>query len=292
MAISTLASLRTASEKQQRQPFYKVGAISANARFNAIIDQWGSAGLPTNGSTSSVGNNGVTLDRTSQGAMPLTSAGAGRQLYLLSAFFQTLWDTRSTSTPIPVTGGLVHVWDRLWYNDGLISNTIVRRSWSPPSLTRLTTGEGLSIWYKQIGSGTGIGVVTYTLEYTNSDNVAQTVTYTWDHGGLSQIALVNQIVAVPLVTGDKGVRAVTAVTQSAAIASGSYGFMIQKYLGCFPVGLLSSYPSPTSILAGLPAIHNDAHLTFGVQMGPPYNNTVFVATTTPTVGGELIFVEG
>lgn len=292
MAITTLANLRTATKAQQRQPFYKVGAGSVNARFGAIFDQWWSAGLPSAGSTGSVGNAGVTLDRTSAGALPLTPAGSGHSLYLLSAFFQTLWDSRSTAMAIPMTGGIIHVWDRLWYNDSLISNTIARRSWSPPALTRYTTGEGLSIWYKQTTGGTGSGVVTYTLEYTNSDNVAQTSTYTWDHGGLSQIGLQNQMVAVPLVTGDKGVRAVTAVTQSATIVTGAYGFMIQKYIGAFPVDLQESFPSPTSIMNGLPAIHNDAHLVFGIQMGPPYNNSTFIASTVPTLGGELIFVEG
>lgn len=293
MAITTLADLRTAARAQQRQPIYKAGiGAGSNSRFGCIFDQWGSQGYPANGSTSTVGNNGVTLDRTSQGALALTPAGAGKSLYLLSAFFQTLWDTRGTSMQIPCTGGMVHVWDRLWYNDSLISNTISRRSWTPPSLTRFTTGEGLSIWCKQSTNGTGTGVVTYTLEYTNSDNVAQTVTYTWDHGGLSQVALANQMIAVPLVVGDKGVRAVTAVTQSAAIVTGSYGFMIQKYLGAFPVDLLESFPSPTSIMNGLPQIHNDAHLCFGLQMGPPYNSSVFVASTAPSFGGELLIVEG
>lgn len=293
MAITTLSSLRSLSESAQRVPIYKAPLGAVNSRFGTIYDYWTATGQPANGSTTAVGNAGVLLDRTSQGAMPIVSPSAGNQLFLLSANFNAIWDTRSAgSLQLPPFAGLVHVWDRLWYNDSIISNSTARRSWSPPALTRSVSGEGLSIWYRHGAGGSGAGIVTYTLEYTNSQGVAQTSTYTWDHGGLSQIGIPSQMIPVPLVLGDTGVRAVTAVTQSAAIISGSYGFTIQRYLGAYPIQIVSGYPSPSSIFAGLPAIDGSAHLTFGIQMGPPYVSTVFVASTAPAISGEILIVEG
>jgi hypothetical protein len=292
MAISTLANLRTALDAQQRVSFFKRAAPLVNSRFANIYDQFRATGLPTNGSTAIVGNAGVTLDKASQGAVLFNSAGSGNQLYLAGVSSQACWDTR-TAEQFVFANGMIHVWDRLWYNDSIISNSTARRAWTPPALTRYASGEGLSIWYIQIGSGTGSGTVTYTLEYTNQAGAATSVQYTWNHGGDSIIANVAQAVAVPLALGDSGVQAVTAVTQSAAIVSGSYGFAIQKYLGAFPISLVSSYPvQDNNIFCGMPQIDNDAFLCFGLQMGPPTRSGAFSAGAAPTVNGELVLIEG
>lgn len=293
MAFATLADLRAAAQYAQRQPFFKTGMPSTNSRLGVIYDQTTASGLPAAASAVGIGNNGIVLSRTSLGAMPLTNAGAGSSLYLLGVQGQMCWDSRLSSTTYPTipASGILHVWDRLWINDGLASNTAVRRSWTPGAITRYTDGEGLSIWYKQFGSGSGIGTVTYTLEYTNQDGTATSVEYTWNHGTDSFIANVNQMVQVPLKRTDSGVRAVTAVTQVGTIGSGSYGFAIQKYLGAYPLVEGSAMPTISSIMSGLPKVANDAYLCFGLQLSSPLVSTAF-STTSPTLVGDLLFVEG
>lgn len=295
MSIATLADLRLVLDAEQRSTFFKSGLNLAgtNPRFGIILDQWRSPGEPTSGSTSSVGNAGAILTKSSPGCINFRSAGSGNNIYLSGVSSNAIWDARSQSQHNVVATGMLHIWDRIWYNDGLASNTTARRSWTPPALTRYTTGEGLSIWYIQFGSGSGAGTVTYTLEYTNQSGTATSVAYTWNHGADSFIANVAQIVAVPLALGDSGVRAVTAITQNATIASGSYGFAIQKYIGAYPIQIVSAYPvQDTNIFCGYPIIHNDAYLCLGLQLGSPVKAAAFVSTTSPTINGDLFFIEG
>jgi hypothetical protein len=291
MAIASLASLRAKAEYAQRQQLYKTGQPMTNGRNGVIYDQSTASGLPTGASVAGIGINGVLLSRTSAGALPLTPAGSGQALYLLGVNAQVLWDSSASGQYVIPTSGVLHVWDRLWINDSIASNTTARRSWSPGALTRYTSGEGLSIWYKQFGSGSGSGTITYTLEYTNQAGTATSVEYTWNHAAPSFIANVNQMVAVPLRRTDSGVRAVTAVTQSSTILSGSYGFAIQKYLGAYPLVEGSAFPSINSIMAGMPQVDNNAYLCFGVQLGGSLNNS-FASNQSPTLSGELLFVEG
>lgn len=291
MAIASLAALRAAAEYAQRQQFYKTSVSMVNGRNGIIYDHSTASGLPTGASVAGIGNNGVLLSRTSQGALPLTPAGSGQALYLLGVNGQCLWDSIASGQYIIPTSAILHVWDRLWINDSLLSNTASRRSWSPGALTRYTDGVGLSIWYKQFASGSGSGTITYTLEYTNQAGTATSVEYTWNHAAPSFIANVNQMVAVPLRRTDSGVRAVTAVTQSSTIASGSYGFAIQKYLGAYPLVPGAAFPSINSLMAGLPQVHDDAYLCFGLQLGGSLNNS-FNSNQSPTLSGELLLVEG
>lgn len=290
MAFANLAAFRTALSGAQKLDFTKQATALTNPRFGLIYDQWQTAGLPVSGSVSTVGNNGVIINKSTTGAFQFSSAGSGNTLYLASVNAQTIWDTRAATQYNPIASGLLHVWDRIWYNDALSSNTTARRSWTPPALTRYTSGDGLSIWFRQTASGTGLGVVTYTLEYTNQSGVATSVQFTWNHA--NYIAVVSSMFPVPLALGDTGVREVTAVTQSATVTSGQYGFCIQKYLGAYPIDIVSAYPSENSLFCGMPAIDNDAHLCLGLQIGAPVNSSAFVSSTTPAILGQLQMIEG
>jgi hypothetical protein len=292
MAITSLASLRTAMNSMQRLSYYKTGVGVANPRYGVIWDNFLGAGLPSSGSTSSVGNSGAILSKASAGSLPFVSASGSASLYLAGINAQAIWDQRAVSVAPVMVLGMVHVWDRLWYNDGLLYNTTARRSWSPPALTRYTSGEGLSIWCRMISNNSGSGVVTFTLEYTNQAGTATSTSWTWNHAAPDSIGNANSIWPCALAVGDSGVRAVTAVTQNATIAAGSYGFTIQKYLGCYPLVAVPDMPTTSSFLCGLPKVDNDAFLTLGLQMGPPSSSSFSTATLSPAIISEIYLVEG
>lgn len=275
MAISSLADLRTAIDGSptvtaHKQPvaFPFDGANFYQTGWGQIWDYWISGGFPSAGTNPSTAN-GTQYNKSSAGAISMGTDTAGTYA-LCSVSANASWvpgyyPPTLTYTMASNTEYFVHVWDRIWANGALPLNTAARQSWTFPALSRYATGEGLSLWFRMY-STIGASNVNITTEYVNSAGVSRTLT--------SPLPLNDNIVfnpyatvPLPLALGDSGIRSISASTLSASAAgSGSYGFMVAKYLGCYRVCNADSQ-NAVSLLAGLPQFNGNACLALGIQIG-------------------------
>lgn len=286
MSIADLSTLQTLQGEAQRIPVQRVSG-SLLRRWGKLIDTWDMTGYPATGSYPTLSLAGSALDKSSTGAIPFRSAGAGNQLYLGGAQIshQLLSNSSITSEIV-----LVHVFDRLWHNGVILNSTTSRQSWSPPAITRYVNGEGVSLWLRWVASGSGTTTTTLTLEYTNQAGTATSTTAVIRQGS-DGMSSPGDVWPLPLAAGDTGIRALTASTSSAGSPSGSYGFMLCKYLGTFAAKPTSMPQGMTSFLRGLPMVENDACLSFALQ-GCPAPTTTDSNTVRYNLSAELSLIEG
>lgn len=263
--ISTLAALRTSISSCQQGLLYKqTGTLTR--RYGKILDLFTVTGFPGAGTNSST-LAGAILNSATTGALSFSSAASGSNLYIANNISSSVVATTEFSSGNILPSNetvVVHVFDRVWHNGGILATTTTRQSWTPPALTRYTTGEGLSLWYLQQSSGSGTTTANYTLEYTNQAGSSSSVVITLRHG-TDGISSPGDIFPLGLNSADTGIRALNASTCSTSTGSGTYGFFIAKYLGFFISTPNSIAKSATSFLQSMPNINDNACITFAVQ---------------------------
>jgi hypothetical protein len=298
MAIATLSQLRTAYDSAQRISAIKFGSMGplVNRYYGMAWDYFGDVGNPGAGINPTT-LNGTTYDKTSTGAIPLSTTG-GSLYALADVKTSAFWIPVRQTGPFLYPGGsefVVHVWDRIWAN--VINNaTTARQAITFPALSRYTNGVGLSVWFRVL-SAASFANTNFTLEYVNQDGVSKSITSTQSFTTYL-VWHKPSIVALPLAAGDYGVRSVTAVTFGTAGGSANLvGLCLMKYLGAYRVNSPSFADStnPRSLFSGLPQFDGNACLTLGVQVGAPpdYTGTYLIGSTTtmPQIGFEAKVLE-
>lgn len=294
MAITSLAELRNAYESAPKISAYKIYDFGGevNRNYGMIWDSFRAAGYPTIGAVPAV-LAGTQHDKNTTGAIQLNGTVSG-SLYALadvqaSVFFNPRLEASLSSYAF--AGGsefYVHIWDRIWTN--IVNGaTASRQSWTFPTLTRYTTGEGLSIWFRIWGPHNIINT-NITLEYKNQNGVSKTLT-TFQYVQSLLYYHTPAIMPLPLSVGDSGVRSIDAITfGSPSAAANAVGLCLMRYLGSYRVNATSiqEATSPTSFLAGLPQFDGNACLTLGVQVGSPVtiNSLLGPLTTMPRIAFE------
>lgn len=273
MGISSLASLRDTLDGGTNISVIKPAAsFVGSLNYTNIFDYWGFPGLPSAGVKPST-LAGAIYDKSTAGAVNLSTSTNAGDLYAL-ANVQTSGHMAPTSAAGAQNGGTecyIHVWDRVWANGAITTNSIGRQSWTPPALTRYIDGKGLSLWCRVLTGYAPINV-TVTIEYTNQAGAAKSVTFLTSLGA-NVMQFDPFIWQVPLAPGDSGIRAANALTWSVSTTGGVVGLMIAKYLGCYRVGSSSIVGgmSAKSLFSGLPQFDGNACLNFGIQMGGDVN---------------------
>lgn len=294
MTISTIAALRTQIDNATKISCHKEPISTPFAGIPQILggvisDYWEAGGFPSAGTNASTAA-GTLYSKSSVGAININTL-PGTTYALCDLQTAAFWIPTENSTAFPLPSSseyTIHVWDRVWANGNLPLNTTARQSWTPPVLTRYASGEGLSLWMR-IYTTQVINNSNVTLEYVNSSGVSRTFTAT--HSFTTNAQYYQHIVIpMPFELGDRGIRSLNAVTLGTASASGTYGFIIAKYLGAYRVNTTlqpdSAASNATSIFSGLPQFDGNACLNFGIQIGRFAAGGYYCQGTMPRIALE------
>lgn len=293
MPITTLASLRSALDGAIKISMHKFPGSSGgtvNHSLAPIWDWWTISGFPSAG-THSGSLIGTTYSKSSAGAQPLGDSTIAGNRYALASV-QTAAQMRPSSAAGEQLGGTeyyIHIWDRMWANNGISTNTTALQAWTPVALpARAGTGEGLSLWCVTTVSYPPIDV-TPTITYINQAGVSRTIAPPeWllqNRFGFSP-----QVWPVPLLASDSGIRSVNSVRLNGTTIGGQWSFMIAKYLGCYRVGTGSNSlnMAPRSLFAGMPQFDGDACLCYGIQ--PAGVTNTFNSLVWPEIALEALVI--
>ena len=130
-------------------------------------------------------------------------------------------------------------------------------------------------WY----STTGTGTPTLTVTYTSANGfTGRTTTVVWPDSPVA-----GQMLKVPLMFGDYGIRSIQSAQLSGATSvAGNWGFTVVNPLVDFSINSANGSVTQDAIATGLPTIFNDAALAF-----------LFMATGTThgAISGQLTLID-
>lgn len=214
MAITTFDGLIAAMAAGPTIGFNKQSMGAPGTGWGSLFR---SAGLPAAAAVPT-STSGVTLDRTSVGALPIPAPSATS--YISS--FECCATAVST----------IAIADRLVESGGLNGTLTTAQTVGTPALpARATTATDVEMWLEWY-TGTGATAVTATVTYTNQVGVT---------GRTSTLALAasvpgNRSLQMPLQAGDTGVQSVQSVLLSASTGSaGNFGVVLRRTLLTGPI---------------------------------------------------------
>jgi len=257
-------------------PFYFKASRIAGAAATAPIagrmaSLWRYDGMPGGGA---IPTTGAIPTRTTQGALPYTAAGGGREKFALTVGLQSS------------VAGVFTLYDRLFHIGGL-SGTVttaqtVQGSTPTPALTRNTGGVG-NVVFVEIYTLIGNTAQTITMNYTNQAGTTGRISTAVAIGG-SNNREATRVIMLPLQGSDTGVRAVESVTLSGSTATaGEFGVIIAR-----------PFPPLAVATAGMAAIRD---WTTGLPMPPDVNDMCLsllffpASAAAPDIYGGFSFVE-
>lgn len=255
--------------------FHKVPRVAGVAATAPISGRgcslWTYDGMPAKGDVPTVG---AIPTKSTQGAIPFTAAGGGRDKHLIGASIT------------PNTSGVFLLYDRLFEIGGLSANSIssqtIQGSPATPSLTRNTGGAG-NIAFYEIYSLLGTTTRNLTMTYTNQGGTGSR-TSTINIGGTG-FREATRMQRIPLAAGDSGIQSIQTVELDGLTGSaGNFGITIAQPLAWMPVGAggTMGWRDYTTGLPGIPVIDPNACLAL-----------MFIpsAATAPELFGSLATIE-
>jgi len=255
--------------------FHKVPRVAGVAATAPIAGRgcslWQYDGLPAGGLAPSTA---VIPDRTTQGAIPFTAPGGGRDKHLIGA------------SVAPLVAGVYLLYDRLFHIGGLSGTSTsaqqIQDDPASPALTRNTGGAG-NIAFYEIYTVIGTTSTTLTMTYTNQAGTgSRTSTMNIGATGFREVTRMQRI---PLAAGDSGIRAIEQIQLTATTGTaGNFGITIAHPLAWIPVGAAGTmgWRDYTTGLPGIPTINPDACLSLMFIPG---------AATAPELFGSLATIE-
>jgi hypothetical protein len=186
--------------------------------------------------------------RATQGALPFTNPGGGRQKWMMQAWCSGL-----------VAGTLV-LYDRLLHNGGLVGNVATAQTVGG-TLTRNTGGVGNRAWV-EIYTAIGGTATTVTMSYTNQAGTSGRTSTAVAIGGTG-FNEATRMILMPLQGTDTGIQAIASITLAATTGTaGSIGATIGRPLAYMPMTPAGGFGwrDFTTGLPGVPEVPTDACL--------------------------------
>lgn len=269
MALDTLdkliAGLAASQGLGNNKGYYKP-SISCKAA-GTFASLWKSAGNP--GAGSDPGSTaGAIPDSSTTGAVLWANPSGGAS----SAVARMSYENTLQSTLI--------LYDRLWHGGGFVSSSTSSQSISsPPALTRPdANGVGAELWL-EVTTGWAATSTVVTWTYTNSaGTTGKTNTYT---NTVSTVA--NQMIPLPLASGDTGIKVPQAIQFATSVASGVFNLVILRPIARIPVPANNVANQLGVFDLGLPAVYDSACIA-----GMLYTST----TTTGVCDATLQIIQG
>jgi hypothetical protein len=239
--LSDLINLSTGggAAPPQTSFFYKAPRVAGAAANPTIAGRpaslWRYAGIPAGGA---VPGAVAAPTNATQGAIPLTNPGGGRELHLIQA-----WATG-------LVGGTLILYDRLLHVGGL-SGTSVAPQAVGGAITRNTGGIG-NVMFAEIYTLIGTASRTITASYTNQDgNPGTSVAVQIGATGHREVS---RVIFLPLATTDSGVQGCTSATLNASTGTaGNFGITIGRILAYVGIGAAGA-PGWRDFVTGMPGI--------------------------------------
>jgi hypothetical protein len=233
--------------------FHKVPRVLGVAATSPVSGRgcslWQYDGMPAGGVVPTIG---AIPDRTTQGAIPFTAAGGGRDKLLIG------------TGVTPNVAGVYLLYDRLFHIGGLLGNSTadqtIQGSPASPALTRNTGGAG-NIAFYEIYTLIGTTTTTLTMTYTNQAGTGSK-TSTMNIGAAS-FREVTRMQRIPLAAGDSGIQAIEKVKLTGTTGTaGNFGITIAQPIAWIPVGAggTMGWRDYTTGLPGIPVIDPNACL--------------------------------
>lgn len=239
MAITTLDGLIAGMKSPF--DFYKPSFTTVAGRLFSLFYQ---PGLPGAAVAPSPGLAGAALT-TYAGQIPFSNPGSGNTC--LSRF-------NASGGAI----GQIFLCDRLWHNSGF--NVTLNSPQSINSVTfpardrnGATNGEGILIGL-EVSATMGAGTPTISLSYTNSDGTSG---HTSPGLAMASAMIAGSFIPLPLAAGDKGVRSVQSLTQSASMTSGTYHLVAYRVLAVAGIGAATIGENLNPFDLGMPRLFDD-----------------------------------
>lgn len=261
----------------QNQFWFKVPRINGSGgTFSMIAGRpaslWQLDGQPAGGA---IPGAGAIPDNTTVGALPFNSPGGGRQAWMTQAWVTGL------------NAGTLVLYDRLFHMGGLSATVqtpqAVQGDPASPAITRNTGGVGNFV-FAEINTLIGTTGVTIRMEYTDQDGNTGALSPEVQIGGTG-FREVTRAIMLPLVSGDRGVRAVKEIDLNTTTGTaGNFGIVIGRPLAYLAVGFAGA-PGWRDFVSGLPGIPE-------IEAGSCLSLLWFPATTgTPELFGGYSLVE-
>jgi hypothetical protein len=250
----------------------RVAGVSATAPIAGRgCSLWEYDGMPSKGDVPTIG---AIPTKSSNGAIPFTAAGGGRDKHLIGASIA------------PLTSGVYLLYDRLFHEGGLSGTSTaaqtIQGSTPNPALTRNTGGAG-NIAFYEIYTIIGTTSTTLTMTYTNQAGTgSRTSTINIGATGFREVSRMQRI---PLAAGDSGIQAIEQIQLTATTGTaGNFGITIAQPLAWIPVNVAGTmgWRDYTTGLPGIPVIDPNACLSL-----------MFIAggATAPELFGSLATIE-
>jgi hypothetical protein len=227
----------TAGLRAQPYKYMKLSTASKAVGYQDLIDN---AGTPGPGVTPTVA--GVAYNSASTGALPIGNNLATKECFLeaLSGFAQNIC--------------YLQMIDRLVAWGGLSGIVVGAQALGAIALPRYVSGDGV-MGYLKFWTGTGATAQTATVLYTNELGVS---------GRSTTVAIPanptnGQMLPIPLVSGDKGMRSIQSVSLPATTGTaGNFGAVLAVPLA----SVSGQYFQANWLDLGLPKIQDGACLGF------------------------------
>lgn len=191
--------------------------------------------------------------RATQGALPFTNPGGGRQKWRTGFAFASCFGA----------SGIVTLYDRLLHISGL-SGTSISAQTVGGSLTRYASGSasvGNQIWI-EINTIIGTTGTTITASYTNQAGTSGRTTQAAPIGA-TNAREAERMIPLPLQDGDTGVQEVASVTLAGTTGTaGDFGVVIVRPLSSISLQNVGAWTTDDAIsgMPGMPEILTDACL--------------------------------
>jgi hypothetical protein len=279
-SLSDLISEATVGGKKQELPYFKNGVTGV---ISASTSYWTSGGTPAAGAAGSAAPGGRALTSATTGALVFNNAASGDQLHFVSG--------NITSSILSQT---LLVYDRLFDVAKTMNSTATEAVTGTPSRYQSTTAgapdsaEG-NFLFVEVGTALAATAHNWTV-----------CTYTDQAGGASTLpSLVGNSAAIasrldhplgqwfaPLEAGDVGIKALTQMQCSAAVATGTINFVIGHPIAFLPAPIanLTCIVDGVNTAFNLERIFDNAALAF-MQMPAS-------SATATTYGGTITLVSG
>jgi hypothetical protein len=247
MTIATLALFQRAC--QQESSFSSLSKFGISATSPFMSSTW--TATPDAGAAPTTA---VVPTRTTAGAQELTPASNTQRLV-----FAEIHNDGSCNA---------FLFDRLSHQGGLSGTGSGAQTTNLPTaaLTRYTTGLG--VWaFLEIYTQVGTTATTVTMSYTNEAGTTGRTSIARPFGGTGNRE-VGRLLAMPLQSGDQGVRAVASVTLAGStLTAGNFGVTLVKLLGVFPIigGMASTFDMLRAGGCQMPVIDPAACLFWGIR---------------------------
>lgn len=253
-SLSDLIAEATTGGKSQMLPFTQAGAAGVAARSNAL---WGVGAVPPIGAAGGTAGTGAACTRTTTGAMGQANPAGGDQLHLTTMVVQA-----------SVAGQMLLLYDRLWHMTHTM--TVDPQAVNVSNLpTRYQTAALAPGSFLSGHVTTVLPAATPTITFTYVDDAGNAAAAGPALSTIASAAAVHTVPFTapnwfyPLSAGDTGLRSITNVDLSAAMASGVVTWFIGHPIAFVPVPV-ANFPV---ILDGinsafnLQRVYDDACLT-------------------------------